>query len=504
MTASLSPYWRMLLFLLCLTAAPGLARAAKPPLLRYRADAPTNAYSVTIEFRGESGKETLSGNIITFTRPAGSNVISFSFRGNLLPRRDSMGMSYNGRPPRWMQPINLSDGGEILMDPQGHVFRTSGDFPLPLPLGSVAQLFVPAVPDKAVSKWEFVDELPALDEPLGLGPMRGFGLLPSGYSMYSMYGPGSTRNLSAVIMLTQQTKAEIKSNTLTTAIIKRRLTWDSPLLAGAEPRISASEEGTQTFDNTQGFLRSAEAEFQALLNSDTSTRRTTAKLKIQLLEGKEREAALTPLLNRPTIDPASGQMISRKLTGEELQKIFAELQSDDDAKRRTAASRLQSAELVNPPRALLDYLTNHLFNAESPLRLAAVRIIADFGSTENVPDLIRLLKNGESSYSYSAARGLGRLKDPRAIEPLVECIAAGGSEAYQASSALDNFDAGAEDAVLGLLKEKNTGTKRTACNILRKLGTTKSIELLKDLVTHQDSMLSSAAGEAIRAIQSRN
>lgn len=480
--------------------------AAKAPVLRYRAEPATNVYSVVIEMRSETGKETLAGNILVTTRPAGSNVISLSFQGNLAPKREPLAMPYyGGRPSRWMQPINLGAGSELLMDDQGHILRFSGDYPLPVPLGSVEQLFVPQLPTRSETKWEFAEELPVQDEPLGLGPTKGFGWMQSGYGgMGYPYGMGVNRNTSAIMLVLQRTKAEVKGTAATAVVIQQRIALDSPLVIEAEPRLSATGEGTVTFDGAGGFLRALESDYQALFNSENSTRRTTAKVKIQLLEGAERAAALAPYLTPPDVDPATGQKISNKLAGAELQKAFADLQSDDDAKSRAAANRLTSMELVDPPRALLDYLTGFLYNPESARRIVAVRVIADYGTTEQVPDLIRLLQKGDASVSQSAVRGLGRLKDPRAIEPLVESIAEGGSEAYAAAAALENFDAAAESAVLSLLTEKHVGTKRTACNILRKLGTLKSIEPLKQLITHPDASLSSAAGEAVRAIQARN
>lgn len=494
------------LFISLLAGWPLLATAAKPPLLRYRAEAATNVFSVTIEVRGENGKETLAGNLSTIVRPISSNFISLSFRGSLAPKRDANSMPYMGmgRGPRWMTPVQLNEGSELVMDAQGRVLRVSGDFPLPVPLGSIAQLFVPQLPAKAESKWESTDDVAVLDEPLGLGPTRGFGLMQNNYAMMSSYMPGGPRNnTGAILIVSQRTKTELKSVTATTASFQQRLVLDSPLLIGAEPRLSATGDGTWTFDVAGGFLRAAEMEFQALLNSDASTRRSSSKLKIQLLEGKERDATLAALASRPSFDPATGQMVSRKLSGEELQKVFEDLQSDDDAKRRNAANRLANAELVRPPQALVNYLTNYLFDAESPLRFAAVKVVADFGTIEQVPDLLRLVKAGDSSTSYSAIRGLGRLKDPRAIETLVECVAAGESEAYSAASALENFGPAAEDPVLRLLQEKHTATKRAACGILKKVGTQKSLGPLKDLMGVGDFSLSNSASEAVRAIQSR-
>lgn len=494
---------------LVITLALGWAlpsSAAKPPLLRHRSEVATNAYRVMIEVRGENGKEALAGNIITIARPNSSNLINLSFRGSLTPKRDASAMPFMGmgRGPRWMMPVQLNEGSELVLDPQGRVLRVSGDFPLPVPLGSLAQLFAPRFPAKADSKWEATADVALLDEPLGLGPTYGLGLMQINYSMMASYGPGGPRNSpGAVLVVAQHTETELGSATDSVVTFQQRVVLTSPLLIGTEPRLSAHREGTYAFDLVGGFLRAVDLEFQALVNSDTSTRRSTGKVKIQLLEGKERESALAVLVGRTTVDPATGQMISRKLAGDELQQVFEELRSDDDAKRRNAANRLASADLVNPPQALVNYLTNYLFDAESPVRYAAVKVVADCGTIEHVPLLLRLVKSGENTAAYSAIRGLGRLKDPRAIDVLVECVSTGESEAYSAASALENFGPAAEDPVLRLLQEKHLATKRSACSILRKVGTQKSLGPLKELMLSSDYSLNSAASEAVRAIQAR-
>jgi hypothetical protein len=497
---------RVLVFpFLVLMASLMPAEGARAPLLRYRADAGTNVFQVVIETRGDTGKESLTGNVIVTTREFATNVIRLTLRGNLMPKREMTGMPYGGRPPRWMSPINLGEGCELWLDAQGRVLRSSGDYPLPFPLGSVFQFFVPPLPDKAETKWTIVRSVSVLDEPYGLGPSQGFGWLQSGAMMgysYSPYSPGLSRNLSPVVFVSQTIRAEIIATAENVATVKQQLVVDSPLLAGNEPRLSANGTGTWAFDVQGGFMRGVDLEFQGLFNSETTTRRTTARVRIKLLEGKEREAALAPLPNQPELDPATGQPISKTLTGAELERVFAELKSSDENKQRAAANRLSSAELVEPPIALVEYLTNFLFTTESPLRQAAIKVVADFGTSANVPDLIRLLRSSDSSATYAALRGLSRLQDERAIEPLVEIVAAGSSEAHMAVTALEKFPT-AESAVLTLLKEKNVATKRHACTILRKIGTQNSIAPLQELVAHSESSLRSAAVEALRAVQSR-
>ena len=138
-----------------------------------------------------------------------------------------------------------------------------------------------------------------------------------------------------------------------------------------------------------------------------------------------------------------------------------------------------------------------------PMRAAAAKVIADYGTAEHVPLLLKLLKDSESFSHHPIIRGLGRLKDKRAAEPLAAMISSGGSDAYQAVEALSKIGADAEEAMLPLLQEKHNETKRQACKVLKDVGTKKSLEPLRELMLSTDRTLSEAAGEAVRAIMAR-
>ena len=125
--------------------------------------------------------------------------------------------------------------------------------------------------------------------------------------------------------------------------------------------------------------------------------------------------------------------------------------------------------------------------------------------------LLRALKEAnDASTRMTVAKGLGRLGDPRAVEPLAELIAAGQSDQTSfyrrdtpVAEALIKIGPPAEGAVLALLKEKNTDTRIIACTILKQIGSKKSLSALKELTGNPVKELSEAAAEAARSIQGR-
>lgn len=494
------------LLLAVFLAAVQPAEAARTSALRYRlVDGTTNLYSVQIEVRSENGTEILAGNLTVASRAIASNAFGLTLRGTLMPKRDATTMMRSpmmygggGNYPRWSTPISLHEPADIQFDDCGRVLRVTGDQPLPIPLGTLAQAFVESLPVKAEARWEITDNLAVLDEPFSLGPAAAF-LPAQPYGMSSYYsGPFSTRgNAVALVPVTRKLRYEIKSTAAGQVTIAKRLSLDSYLQFGSEPRLSAHGEGECVLDQETGSLRRAELQCKAVANSDTVTRRTTVTLKLKLLEGAEREAALQPAA------PGAGQRPAKKLTGEEIQKIMVDLQSTDAAARSMAASKLQTSELETAPPALLELMTGLLNNEDSMLRSAAAKVIADCGTAEHVPVLLKLLKDTASFSRHNIIRSLGRLKDKRAAEPLAAMIASGGSDAYQAVEALSKIGPDAEDAALPLLQEKHTETKRQACKILKDIGTKKSLEPLRELMLNTDRMLNESAGEAVRAIMGR-
>jgi HEAT repeat protein len=192
-----------------------------------------------------------------------------------------------------------------------------------------------------------------------------------------------------------------------------------------------------------------------------------------------------------------------KPTADELQKLMADLKSADIGTRRSAAGRLSKAELDSSSPDLLERMASLSTDGDNSIRQSVASFLNTYGTTNQVPSLLKLLKDSDWMAHQTAIKALGRIKDERAIEPLTHDVARGGSSVQDASSALIRIGSPAEKAVLQLLNEGSIETRRHACRILQQIGTSKSIEPLQDLVGDPDQSLSQTAVEAIRAIEYR-
>jgi hypothetical protein len=509
---------RMRCFLSCslstLTAAtvfvaqPLVGAEVAPVLLRYVfAPGQTNAYSLQIESQGEAGREAIAGTFVVSARPVGSNFIRLTFRGQLRPSFQPVQPGMMPMPPyRPGGPMSLSaytmglptPERELIIDEHGQIVRLAGDQVLPIPLGQLTASLVQAFPVEATAGWEQDKDVSVLDEPLLQGPASAF-LNPRDGYYFGGFMPG--RGAQGVLTARQKTKVKITAITPQTVTLQKTFSLDTLMLTGAEPRVSASGEGQIEFDRALGIPKRVELECKTVAATENLSRRSVLSLHWRLLEGEEREKALAPPLAIP----------EKKLGSEEVAGLQQQMKSGNTPQRMIAARELSSARLTNPPPELIAEMVSLANDPEETVRRAALTIVANHGGKEQVPLLIKSLSDSDAGVRNAVAKGLGRIKDPRAIEPLATLLATGQSDQpyfrsnrdSAVAEALVHIGPAAEPAVLALLKEKNVETRIQACNVLRQVGSKKSLGPLKDLTTNPSKELSEAAAEACRAIQSR-
>jgi hypothetical protein len=490
-----------------LAADPLVAAEVTPLSLRYTfAPGQTNAYSLQIEAQGEAGREAIAGTFVVSSRKVGTNLIGLTLRGQLRPK------SLGGMPPMMgyrpgaSLPLTAYTYGypsqekELVIDDRGRLVRQAGDQALPIPLGQLAASLVQPFPAEATAGWEEEHEVFVLDEPLLQGPAPLFLSQQGGYGGFGAYYPG--RPAQGALAARQKVKVKVTDATPETLTLQKTLSLDSLMLTGSEPRVSATGEGRIEFDRALGLPKLVELDCKTLAVTENLSRRSLVTLHWQLLEGAEREKALAP---PPPRAPET------KLAPLEVAKLREQLKSEDLGTRQAAARDLSGRGLGSATPELLNQMASLANDPDDTVRRAALTILANHGAKEHVPLLIKGLNDSDTGVRAAIAKGLGRIKDPRAIEPLVNLLAIGQSDPFYsrpsresaAADALVHIGSAAEPAVLALLKEKNIETRIQACTVLKQIGTKKSLGPLKDLTLNPSKELSEAAAEACRSIQSR-
>lgn len=478
---------------LCVVSLPGLAPAKTPALQYHFTVGETNVYAVEITVQGENGQQVTSGNIFIATSELSSNVATLTWHSNLHTENRQPfqpGMGYYGGP--YMGPMNgFPRSAQIMLDTHGQVLRSSGDYSLTVPLGELVTTLYPPLPLQAGKAEEVRDEALVMDSPQLLGPIQA----PPSPSPYGggFYMGNEFRNRPATLAVARGTRWQVLSNTPAALTLEKHTTLTSLLGHGTQPRLSAQAEARLEFNPTSGRFENQTGTAGLVSVTETTSRQSKIQFKFRRLSGDELAAALVPP-PPPVVKP---------LTEAEIQKLVTDLKADDDATRRDAMSRLNGATVTNAPAELLNLLAGATSETDSFTRMCAMNFLASHATTEQVPTLLKLLRDSDMSIRQNVVKALARLHDPRAIEPLVDLVARGGSFNQEAINALGGQGAAAEKAVLTLFSERATETRQHACEILQKIGTHDSLETLQKQMADPDQSLSQAAVEAVRAINAR-
>jgi HEAT repeat protein len=259
-------------------------------------------------------------------------------------------------------------------------------------------------------------------------------------------------------------------------------------------------------NGADGWPGKAELECKSVAVTENVNRRTGLKITWERLEGAERDTALAPPPPvRPPTEPTPAQ---------DLAKIEQRLRSDQAIERELAANELNNARIQDPSPDFMALMVKLSGERNDTVRQAAIGVIAKHGTAEQVPLLVKALKDpANASSRQTIARGLGRLKDPRGADPLAEMMAlgVGDNTSYRSPRDGENFwvealveiGPASEKAVLPLLKEKSIDTRIQVCAVLKQVGTRRSLADLKDLTASPSKELSEAAAEAVRSIQAK-
>jgi hypothetical protein len=373
--------------------------------------------------------------------------------------------------------------------------RDMGDQVLTAPLGKLIQSIYEPLP-AGTAKKEADDIVTVLDDPLWLGPAESFLNTRQNGQPWSMrYGMGfNQRNSPAALFLSRQTSWQTKTATPPTVEWHKQVKLVSFIRTGNEPRLEAHSESDFAYDRTTGLPDRAETDGEITTQTETTSRRAHVHFEYHRLTGAELTAALLP---PPPPTP-------RVLAGADLNKIIDDLKSPDEYTRQNAIRQLNGAQIDSPSDELINLITGMALDTDSFVRMTSANFLGTHGTTNQVPVLLKLLKDTDWSSRQAATKALERLKDERAIIPLTDAIAQGGSAYGQdASAALINIGQPAETAVLALLNERNIDTRRQACTILQNIGTNASLAALQSQVGESDQSLSQAAMEAIHQIKMR-
>jgi len=135
------------------------------------------------------------------------------------------------------------------------------------------------------------------------------------------------------------------------------------------------------------------------------------------------------------------------------------------------------------PRAQEGSLAARMASADPAVRKSAALDAGNRRDAEAVPGLIALLKDGSQGVAAGAAVALGQIRDPRAVDPLVEAAQTSTFTAVRvmAAQSLGNFESEkALAALAGAAEDQSPAVRGAACRSMGKFGGGKEADRLMD------------------------
>lgn len=209
-----------------------------------------------------------------------------------------------------------------------------------------------------------------------------------------------------------------------------------------------------------------------------------------------------PLPNPAAQPPTDHNGLAPPPDAQMLDALIADLQTNRRWKQ--AARELAKREPV-PARQqeVARLLENMIRNGGHFDKQAAADALGVWGSSENVPFLIRLLDGEDVFLKRHVLPALGRLKDPRALPVLVESLQ-NIHVLSGAQSGLELFGSAAEPELLNALANGDWQQQQRICQILRKVGTRRSLPQLDALAGRGSIHVRPHAQTAAHAIRIEN
>ena len=123
----------------------------------------------------------------------------------------------------------------------------------------------------------------------------------------------------------------------------------------------------------------------------------------------------------------------------------------------------------------------------------AIKVLVIWNSPEVVPAIISRTTDNRFGVRHEAIKALGKIKDPRGVEPVVQRLQEDGGPA---KDALKEMGAMAEPALIERLTNPDPGIRRDVCDILKDIGGKETLKAMQALPADPDIGVRRAANNA--------
>ena len=443
---------------------------------RYEFQAGSN-YVYEVRGRAVEGEmsETLAGRVSYGLKPGAGMVLVG--RGKLVREREAgmgllvpggageVGASLRAGGYRW-----LEGGGEFAMDAQGRGSRAVVGSRF---FGDVSRLVVDPLLPAGKQAWSVVVDCEMVREELVAGRVREVRVPVREQVVYSLGEVGEES-----VVFTRRYELRTVGE-------------------GAGMRLTGV--ATNRFDLVRGLPLAMSFAGELAEVVEGRERRVGLTVEYRLLEGRE----LADAAGRGKGVAKAAQGVAKRLTTVEYEALWRDLRGADPLRQRAAVGRLAGYQPAGNRAEVVRVLVGLAGSGEVLLRAAAVKALAVWGTVAEEKVLLAALDDRELPVRMAAMEGVALMGSARGAAALAEMVAA-GRDFSQASRALRGMGAVAEGAVVELLERGDVPARREACQMLRVIGSAKSLPVLREAVKDSDSLVALLAREAAKVVANKH
>lgn len=486
--------------------------ASSAPKLQYGWKAgETYVYGVHIVVDGPKAAVELDGSSIYKVKDANGSQAILAHRGWLTARaKPKKGFTLNGSP---VTPPNGAPTTELTVDATGNVVDEKGDAHS-LIIGDLASLLIEPFPDQPESSWEETKDLAIVERPPGEAPGQSgssvrFGrpslrdrrsLTPSRPGIrnrpgirdrpsirgrggvrrnaFSPQAPPAGQDGPTSHPAHERTTYSLMPVQGTIQPINKTYELATETTVRGAPHFEMTGNGTFSFDTKEGIPVGLEFAVTLVENDENSSVRLTVTTTCKLLSGPERELALRfPVLPPTALNP---------LDKPGLSKALVDLRSGDGGRLANAVQVLYQAAPAAERRSEVARALEKLLDQPNTPRSEIIRTLGVWGDKDSVPFLIAHLERKDFGSRGELAEALGRLgPDERTAGAGIALMPIDGNAANLLLRALGSS---AETALVDAMNNNTNAAIRTAaCQMLRELGTERSVPALEEVARRKDA-----------------
>lgn len=419
-------------------------------------------------------------------------------------------------PPSF--PSHTSDQGTLTVNALGEVLEFEGSEQLPAVLGPAGVFFIEPLDAYSESQWHIENEstlqrIKQDDSPFGsFGPgrggrMRGFG--PPGFGPPGFGPPGFgggqdevVEEIPAVERVTYQAGQTLNNRISITKTYEYTATR-----ASNQPYMVIRGNGTLVFDMEQGMPASLDYQATVEQNGDEAVRvpvRVTYSLRNSEEVRKEREQMAQQAESNRLKQDQEKTVANPQLVDELLAEIK---KSEGGIQASQPLGKLGTIAIVEAQRdTVIRVARNHMKNSNGFVKKSATEAFCHWATADHVKDLKEVLADSDGlmhDAKRCAIRTLAKMGTTEVFPILIESFSDSVVRG-EVKDALIAAGSTVEPLVLDHLEKTDDRLARNDMfEVLKKVGTEKSVDPLEKLATSKDSSDRIYAQQALDAIRAR-